>query len=110
LYFSIWGLLKKGSYAAGSAIGLAAAAFFGFDPTADPSAADTPEGNSSSSLLWLALLYSVIPALIKFIALPFVWNYPLTEARQRRIRARIERRSELVGGSAGPAVPSPGTG
>ncbi|MEJ2086916.1 MAG: MFS transporter [Gammaproteobacteria bacterium] len=96
LYFSIWGLLKKGSAAAGGAIALAAAAFFGFDPTADPAAAGTADGNSKSSLVWLALLYSIIPALIKFIALPFVWRYPLTEERQRRIRQRIERRGVVV--------------
>lgn len=104
LYFSIWGMLKKGSYAAGSAIGLAAASFFGFDPTLDPSARDTPEGNSANALLWLALLYSIIPALIKFIAIPFVWNYPLTEARQRRIRARIERRGVDADTSVSPAI------
>ncbi len=92
LYFSIWGLLKKGSYAVGGAIGLAAAAAFGFDPTADPALAGTADGNSESSLVWLALWYSIIPALIKFVALPFVWHYPLTEARQRRIRERLERR------------------
>ncbi|MEM7019783.1 MAG: MFS transporter [Pseudomonadota bacterium] len=96
LYFSIWGLLKKGATALGSAIGLVAAAFFGFDPMADPALAGTPEGNSESALLWLALLYSIIPALIKFIALPFVWNYPLTEARQQNIRARIERRGVVA--------------
>jgi Na+/melibiose symporter-like transporter len=106
LYFSIWGLLKKGAAAAGGAVGLAGAAVFGFDPIADPAAAGTPEGNSASSLLWLALLYSIIPALIKFIALPFIWNYPLTEARQRRIRARIDRRG-VVMGSAGAAVTDP---
>ncbi len=92
LYFSIWGLTKKGSYALGGAIGLAAAAAFGFDPTLDPTLADTPDGNSSSSLLWLTLLYSIIPAAIKFVAFPFVWHYPLTEERQKRIRDRIERR------------------
>lgn len=96
LYFSIWGLLKKGSYAIGSAIGLAGAAVFGFDPTADPTLGGTPDGNSESSLIWLALLYSIIPALIKFIALPFIWHYPLTEVRQKRIRARIERRGVVA--------------
>ena len=96
LYFAVWSMLKKGSYAAGGAIGLAAVAFFGFDPAADPSLGSTPAGNSQSSLLWLALLYSVIPALLKMCALPFIWNYPLTEERQTRIRARIERRGKAV--------------
>ncbi len=92
LYFSIWGLLKKGSLAAGTAIGIAAAAWFGFNPTMDPALGGTEAGNSQSALLWLTLLYSIIPASIKFIAFPFMWRYPLTEARQTRIRDAIERR------------------
>lgn len=93
LYFSLWGMLKKGSMAAGSAIGLTAAALFGFDPQADPTLAGTADGNSESALVWLALWYSIIPACIKFVAFPFMLRYPLTEVRQRRIRERIERRS-----------------
>ncbi len=96
LYFSVWGLLKKGANALGGAIGLAAAAFFAFDPQADPALAGTADGNSESALLWLALLYSIVPAAFKFIALPFMWHYPLTEARQVRIRERLERRGVSV--------------
>ncbi|MFT7651325.1 MAG: GPH family glycoside/pentoside/hexuronide:cation symporter [Limisphaerales bacterium] len=100
LYFSIWGMLKKGSYAAGSAIGLAAVAFLGFDPMLDPSTGGTADGNSADALLWLAILYSIVPAMIKFVAVPFIWSYPLTEVRQRRIRERIERRGVVAQTSA----------
>jgi GPH family glycoside/pentoside/hexuronide:cation symporter len=96
LYFSFWGLLKKAAAAGGSAIALIAVAFVGFDPTADASLGGTSAGNSDSSLLWLALMYSIIPAAFKFIALPFIWHYPLTEKRQRKIRERIERRGVLL--------------
>ncbi len=96
LYFSVWGMLKKGAGAAGGAFGFAAAAFFGFDPTADISLSGTPEGNSETALLWVTLLYSIVPAAIKFIALPFIWKYPLTEVRQQRIRAQIERRGVVL--------------
>jgi GPH family glycoside/pentoside/hexuronide:cation symporter len=96
LYFSVWGLLKKGANALGGAIGLAAAAFVGFDALADPDLAGTAEGNSEATLLWLAVLYSIVPAGFKFIALPFIWNYPLTEARQKRIRERLDRRGVAV--------------
>jgi GPH family glycoside/pentoside/hexuronide:cation symporter len=92
LYFSVWGMLKKGAGAAGGAIGMAAAAFSGFDPTAEVSLAGTAAGNSENALLWVTLLYSIIPAAIKFIALPFIWKYPLTAARQRKIREQIDRR------------------
>ena len=96
LYFSVWGLLKKGAAAAGSALALILVAFFGFDPTADVELGGTAAGNSDASLMWLAVLYSIIPAGLKFIALPFIWNYPLTEERQQRIRARIERRGVVL--------------
>jgi Na+/melibiose symporter-like transporter len=101
LYFSVWGMLKKGGGALGGAVGLAAVQFVGFDPQADPGLGGTVEGNSSSSLIWLAVLYSIIPAGMKLLALPFIWRYPLTEARQQRIRARIERRGVALKAGAG---------
>ena len=52
-------------------------------------------------LLVLTLTYSIIPAGIKFIALPFIWRYPLTEERQVRIRERLERRGVRVSATAG---------
>jgi len=41
----------------------------------------------------LALLYSVIPAVMACVALPLLWNYPLTRERQAKMRAHIERRN-----------------
>ncbi len=104
LYFSVWGLLKKGANAIGGAIGLAAVAFFGFDALADPDLAGTAEGNSAASLVWLAVLYSIVPAGFKFIALPFIWKYPLTEERQIRIRARLDRRGVAVQAQSAPGA------
>lgn len=100
LYFSVWGMLLKGGVAIGGALALFVVGMFGFDATVDPALARTPEGNSGMSLLVLALAYSIIPAGLKFIALPFIWRYPLTEARQRRIRERLERRGVRVPASA----------
>ena len=96
LYFSVWGMLLKGGGAIGGAIALLIVGWFGFDATADPSLARTTDGNSSLSLLMLALAYSIIPAAIKFLALPFIWKYPLTEERQKRIRQRLERRGVSI--------------
>ena len=97
LYFSVWGSLRKGTAAAGGAIGVAGVAFFGFDPTLDPNLMGTPDGNSATSLLWLACLYSVIPAALNFTVLHLLWSYPLTEARQKRLRALLDKRIERVG-------------
>ena len=96
MYFSLWGMLLKGGVALGGALALFLVDIFGFDATADPALAHTPDGNSSLSLIMLALAYSIIPAGLKFVALPFIWRYPLTEERQMRIRARLERRGVRV--------------
>ena len=101
LYFSVWGMTKKGGTALGGALGLAAVQFFGFDPQADPMFGGTLDGNSSSSLVWVAVLYSIVPAGLKLIALPFIWNYPLTEERQARTRERIERRGVALKAGSG---------
>lgn len=86
-YFSIWSMTRKASYALGITIGTGTAVLFGFDSLADP--VNSP--NSPSSLLWLACLYSVIPALFKFVAMPLLWRYPLTEARLSEIQTEIQK-------------------
>lgn len=101
LYFSVWGMLKKGGVAVGSAIALLVIGLFGFDATADPSLRGTVDGNSGVSLLVLTLSYSIIPAGLKFLAIPFIWRYPLTEKRQVRIRERLERRGVRVSATRG---------
>ena len=101
LYFSVWGMTKKGGTALGGALGLAAVQFFGFDPQADPLLGGSSMGNSESALLSLTLLYAIIPAGFKVIALPFIWGYPLTEHRQVRIRERIERRGVSLKAGSG---------
>ena len=88
-YFSIWSMTRKASYALGITIGTGAAVLFGFDSLADP--VNNP--NSSESLLWLACLYSVIPAMFKFVAMPLLWNYPLTEARLAEVQKEIQAES-----------------
>ena len=85
-YFSIWSMTRKASYALGITIGTGAAVLFGFDSLTDP--VNNP--NSSESLLWLACLYSVIPAMFKFVAMPLLWNYPLTEARLAEVQKEIQ--------------------
>lgn len=84
LYFSLWGMVNKGAAALGIFIATTSVAWFGFDPASD--------ANTDTAKLALACMYSVIPAGIACIALPLLWNYPLTHDRQQRMRAHIERR------------------
>ncbi len=84
-YFSIWSMVRKGAYALGVTIGLSLVVWFGFDAQADP----RNTTNSEFSLLMLACVYSVFPALFKFIGVPLLWSYPLTEAKLREVQAKI---------------------
>lgn len=102
LYFAIWGFLRKGAYAFGGAAALAAFAFVGFDPTADVALAGTDQGNSDTSLFWLTMLYTIIPAAIHCAALPVMWNYPLTEQRHAKFKERLARRVKLRSGLTSP--------
>ena len=96
LYFAAWGIVKKSAAALALFMALTGVAVLGFDATADPTLGGTPEGNSFAALMSLAFFYSVIPSCFKLCALPFLWNYPLTEERQKRIRGRLERKAARI--------------
>ncbi len=88
-YFSIWTMTRKLAYALGLVVGTTAATVVGFSSLADPINAPNPW----SALLWLACLYSIIPALFKFVAVPMLWNYPLTEAKLEEIQQAVDART-----------------
>ena len=64
--------------------------WFGFDSLADP----LNTTNTAFALLMLAVTYSIIPAIFKFVAMPLLWNYPLTEARLGEIQQQIKEAEE----------------
>ena len=84
-YFSIWTMTRKLAYALGLVVGTTAATIVGFNSLADP----ITDPNSAYSLIWLACLYSIVPAIFKFIAVPMLWNYSLTEEALEKIQAEI---------------------
>jgi Na+/melibiose symporter-like transporter len=84
-YFAIWSMVRKGTYALGVSIGLSLVVWFGFDSLADP----RNTTNSEFSLLMVACVYSVIPALFKFVGMPLLWSYPLTEEKVKEVQAKI---------------------
>lgn len=86
-YFSIWSMTRKLAYALGLFIGTNLVVLFGFNSLADP--LDTT--NTTFALVMLAVTYSMIPAVFKFVAMPLLWNYSLTEERVREIQADIAR-------------------
>lgn len=84
-YFSIWTMTRKLAYAFGLVVGTTAATVVGFNSLADP----INDPNSAYSLIWLACLYSIVPAIFKFVAVPILWRYPLTEDKLQEIQAEI---------------------
>ncbi len=91
-YFSIWSMTRKAAYAIGITVGTGLAVLFGFDSHADP----MNTTNTGSSLLMLAIFYSVVPAMFKFVAMPLLWKYPLTESRLQEIQAEIKAKSAVT--------------
>ena len=85
-YFSIWSMTRKLAYALGLFVGTSLVVFWGFDSLADP----LNTTNTAFALLMLAVTYSVVPALFKFVAMPLLWNYPLTEEKVAEIQAEMK--------------------
>lgn len=74
-YFAIGGIIGKTAAALGVQIATLLVVLGGFNQLADPENTT----NTAGALLWLACVYSVVPALFKFVAMPFLWRWPLTE-------------------------------
>ena len=89
-------MTRKLAYALGLVVGTTAATIVGFNSLADP----INDPNSAYSLLWLACLYSIVPAVFKFIAVPMLWNYSLTEERLAQIQAEIAEKEQATNPAA----------
>jgi Na+/melibiose symporter-like transporter len=84
LLLAFWGMAQKGADAIGVGAGLFILSLFSFDPNGPV----TAEG-----LLGLKIVYIVLPILFAMLSAAFVWNFPLTPKRQKRIRALLHRRA-----------------
>lgn len=85
LYFAAWSLATKLSLALGVGIVFPLLGMFGFDPV--------PETvNSEAALAALVAIYVWLPVALKAGAIVLMWNFPLDEEAQSRLRADIEAR------------------
>ncbi|MFT5577716.1 MAG: GPH family glycoside/pentoside/hexuronide:cation symporter [Paraglaciecola psychrophila] len=84
LYFSLWGMVNKAAVALGVLLATTGVTLFGFDPSLAE--------NTATAKMSVAILYSIVPAVLACIALPLLWKYPLSKERQERMRAHIQRR------------------
>lgn len=76
LFFGLWGMGTK------LALAIAVGATF---PVLDWVGFNTGGNNTASALLTLALLYALLPTLIKLTAVGLVWRFPLNRNWQRRL-------------------------
>jgi GPH family glycoside/pentoside/hexuronide:cation symporter len=84
LFFAVWGMTIKLSVALGVLLGTVGPAAFGFEPAA--------AAQSEGALLALRAVYGFVPAALMAIGAPFLWNFPITRARQAVLRAQIAAR------------------
>jgi len=93
-YFAVHGIMTKVAGAAGAGLSLIVAGWAGYIATRGGDADGSVNG--PTELLWLGILYAIIPTVLFMIAFRLAWTYPLTEARHRRIEAAIRRRGERL--------------
>ncbi len=98
LFFSSWSFAQKATGTIGGSLALFGLALFGFDPGAG-------SANGPDELFGVRFLFAVFPSLFYLIGAAIVWTYPITEDRQREIRAAIDarRREQSEAGLAGSA-------
>jgi len=85
LYFAMWGVATKLSLAGAAGIAFPLLGYIGFDAQA--------VNNDEHSLLGLALLYSIVPVVLKILSALLIWKFPIDAESQARIRQEIEQRS-----------------
>jgi Na+/melibiose symporter-like transporter len=81
LYFSLWGMSTKLSLALAVGLALPAIEYLGFDPEAP-----TESGRQA-----LAVIYALLPVVIKVAAIAVIWRFPLTARKQRIVRRKLDR-------------------
>jgi GPH family glycoside/pentoside/hexuronide:cation symporter len=85
LFFSSWSFAQKATGTIGGSLALFGLALFGFDPGAGAA-------NGPDELFGVRFLFSTFPSLFYLTGAAIVWTYPITEERQREIRAAIDAR------------------
>jgi Na+/melibiose symporter-like transporter len=86
LFFSAWSFAQKATASIGGAIAMFGLAAVGFNAAPDIV-------NTEEELFGLRFLFSTFPSLFYLTGAAIVWTYPITEERQKEIRAGIEAAS-----------------
>ncbi|HEX7775577.1 MAG TPA: MFS transporter [Parvibaculum sp.] len=83
--FAFLAMVRKIFEAAGVGIALPILAWVGFEPTS--------KTNSGFSLFVLMAMYCLVPLTLWVISTAIIWQYPITHARQARLRSALDRRT-----------------
>jgi GPH family glycoside/pentoside/hexuronide:cation symporter len=88
MYYGVWGLATKIS----EALALAAVGWIltGFGYVAN--AVQSPQ-----ALLGIRLFFGLVPAIFIFVALPFLYKYPITRKSHGEVRAKLEAMDAAAG-------------
>ena len=98
LFFALWSMATK--LALALAVGLSFPALDGLGFTAQG-------GNTAGAVLALAVIYAVIPTVLKLCAVGLVWRHPINQERHRAIARRLAVREagQAGSGAAGASAP-----
>jgi glycoside/pentoside/hexuronide:cation symporter, GPH family len=88
-YFSVLGFISKVALSVGGTA-LVLLALVGYD-----TALGAVHG--PTELLWLAILYAIVPTVALLAALHLCWTWPLTAVRHDKLRRILEKRSVRLG-------------
>ena len=89
-YFAVHGIITKFANASGTGAALILLGWVGYVATRGTEAERAING--PTEILWLGILYAIVPTLFFVFAFALAWTYPLTQARHRRLEAAINRR------------------
>jgi Na+/melibiose symporter-like transporter len=81
LYFALWSMSTKLALAAAVGIAFPALAAFGFS---------SDGGNDAIAITALAVIYALVPTVLKGCAIAVIWSHPITARRQQIIRRRLD--------------------
>ncbi len=85
-YFSIFGFMTKTAQSF-SGPALIALALVGYDTSIGAT-------NTAGNLLWLGVLYAIVPTVCFCFALYLCWSWPLTAAKHAQLRGLLARREQ----------------
>ena len=89
-YFAVLGIMTKIGYSVGG-ISLPILAWVGYNASRGPQVQNGP-----TEIMWLGILYAVIPTCMFCVALYLSWKWPLTAERHSRLQKLLENRNKRL--------------